>query len=250
MKMNIKNLLFFLIICILILPGCTWFKGQYQAPITYKSKYGDLTTGFSQSSGVLKDKINNSSSLNNEEMPGSDNTTMANNLDNSQSMPVVIDINKKYFAVLHTEVGDIEIEFTTAQTPMTVNNFVMLAGNNFYDNTVFHRTISGFMIQGGDPNGDGTGGPGYKFPDEPFEGEYLRGVIAMANSGPNTNGSQFFIMHKDYPLPKNYVIFGRVIKGLDVVDNIADAPVTDNGYGENSKPIKPIKIKNIDILEK
>src|SRR3989344_5502394 len=132
---------------------------------------------------------------------------------------------KQYTVVMHTEKGDIAISLNTDQTPKTVNNFVTLAKKGFYNKTIFHRIIKGFMIQGGDPKGDGTGGPGYKFDDEPFTGEYIRGTIAMANAGPNTNGSQFFIMHADNPLPKNYVIFGKVTKGIDVVDKIAESPV-------------------------
>lgn len=103
------------------------------------------------------------------------------------------------------------------------------------------------MIQGGDPKGDGTGGPGYKFEDEKFTGDYKRGVIAMANAGPNTNGSQFFIMHADYPLPKNYTIFGKVIEGMDVVDKIAESPVKQSRLGESSTPVSPVTIKSISI---
>jgi cyclophilin family peptidyl-prolyl cis-trans isomerase len=135
----------------------------------------------------------------------------------------------------------------TNQTPKTVNNFVTLAKKGFYNNTIFHRIIKGFMIQGGDPKGDGTGGPGYKFDDEPFAGEYTRGIIAMANAGPNTNGSQFFIMHNDNPLPKNYVIFGKVTAGLEVVDAIAEAPVEPSFSGEMSTPVTPVKILSIDV---
>jgi cyclophilin family peptidyl-prolyl cis-trans isomerase len=154
----------------------------------------------------------------------------------------------KMSATLHTEKGDILIELNAGNTPITVNNFVTLAKKGFYNNTVFHRIIKGFMIQGGDPKGDGTGGPGYKFDDEPFTGEYTRGTVAMANAGPNTNGSQFFIMHADNPLPKNYVIFGKVAKGMDVVDNIAESPVQPSG--EMSTPITPVKVLKIDIEEK
>jgi cyclophilin family peptidyl-prolyl cis-trans isomerase len=162
-----------------------------------------------------------------------------------------IDTKKSYTAVFKTEMGEMTVELNAKETPITVNNFVHLAKENFYDNTVFHRTISGFMIQGGDPKGDGTGGPGYKFADEPFQGEYTRGTIAMANSGPNTNGSQFFIMHQDYPLPKNYVIFGKVVKGLDVVDKIATATVKQNPYtGEMSVPVNPVKVNTVEIIEK
>lgn len=161
-----------------------------------------------------------------------------------------IDVNKTYQAILKTSQGDIKIELNNKKTPITANNFVSLAKKNFYDNTIFHRVIKGFMIQGGDPKGDGTGGPGYSFKDEPFEGEYTRGTVAMANAGPNTNGSQFFIMHADYPLKKDYVIFGKVVEGLDVVDKIATSPVTTSASGESSKPITPVKITAVEIIEK
>ncbi len=163
---------------------------------------------------------------------------------------MVIDRNKSYTAVMHTDAGDIEIALNAKAVPITANNFVWLAKNNFYDNTIFYRVIKGFMIQGGDPKGDGTGGPGYSFNDEKFTGSYTRGTIAMANSGPNTNGSQFFIMHATYPLPPNYVIFGQVTKGLEVVDKIAEAQVKMSAAGELSQPLAPVKIKSIDIVEK
>lgn len=159
-----------------------------------------------------------------------------------------IDQNKNYSAVLHTSEGDIEIAFTAKETPITVNNFVTLAKKDFYNGTIFHRVIKGFMIQGGDPTGTGSGGPGYKFDDEPFTGEYTRGTVAMANAGPDTNGSQFFIMHGDVPLPKDYVIFGKVTSGMDVVDKIASAEVLSQGEG--STPVSPVKIKTVDIVEK
>ena len=167
-----------------------------------------------------------------------------------ESMPAMtIDKNKKYTATLQTRKGDIVIELFAKETPVTVNNFVFLAREGFYDGTLFHRIVKGFMIQGGDPLGSGSGGPGYKLDDEKITRDYKRGIIAMANSGPNTNGSQFFIMHKDYDLPKNYVIFGQVIKGLEVVDVIADVPTTDNGYKEKSKPTEKITIDKITINE-
>lgn len=152
------------------------------------------------------------------------------------------------FAILNTTEGKIKIKLNTEETPITAENFIKLSTEKFYDNTIFHRVIKGFMIQGGDPKGDGTGGPGYKFDDEPFTGEYNRGTVAMANSGPNTNGSQFFIMHASYPLPKNYVIFGEVVEGLETVDKIAEAKVGRNDMGEESKPVKPVKIKSVDII--
>lgn len=160
-----------------------------------------------------------------------------------------IDQANQYQAVLTTDKGEIVIDLTASATPITVNNFVSLAKNGFYDGTIFHRTIKGFMIQGGDPNGDGTGGPGYRFDDEPFKGEYTKGTVAMANAGPNTNGSQFFIMHADYPLPPNYVIFGKVSKGLEVVDAIATAQTTSSFSGEMSRPVTPVVVQSVEILE-
>ena len=179
-----------------------------------------------------------------ESMPAS---LSANKKMNQPEM--TIDQNKKYEATLHTSVGDITISLNTKETPITANNFIYLAKNQFYDNTIFHRVIDGFMIQGGDPRGDGTGGPGYQFDDENFSGEYKRGTIAMANSGPNTNGSQFFIMHQDYGLQPNYVIFGQVISGLEIVDKIATAKVTNSFSGELSKPVEPVTINSITITE-
>lgn len=156
---------------------------------------------------------------------------------------------KMYTAILYTEAGDIEIALKADMTPKTVENFITLAKKNFYDGTIFHRVIKGFMIQGGDPTGTGRGGPGYTFADEPFFGNYDRGTVAMANAGSNTNGSQFFIMQANNPLPKNYVIFGQVTKGLDVVDKIADAPVVASDSGEPSKPVTPVKVKSVEIVE-
>lgn len=160
---------------------------------------------------------------------------------------MTLDVSKQYTATLATDKGNIKIRLNAEATPMTANNFVFLAREQFYDGTIFHRTIPGFMIQGGDPQGTGMGGPGYRFDDETFTGEYKRGIVAMANAGPDTNGSQFFIMHADYPLPKNYVIFGEVTEGLEVVDAIATAPTLPTG--EKSKPVTPVMVKTVAIEE-
>ncbi|OGK21320.1 peptidylprolyl isomerase [Candidatus Roizmanbacteria bacterium RIFCSPHIGHO2_02_FULL_37_13b] len=164
---------------------------------------------------------------------------------------MTIDKNKKYSAVLKTTEGDITIDLNADKTLITVNNFVTLARKNFYNSTVFHRVIKGFMIQGGDPKGDGSGGPGYRFDDEPFDGSYTRGTVAMANGGPNTNGSQFFIMQKDRDLPKDYVIFGKVVSGIEIVDKIAEAPVKQNpNMDEISIPLNPVKVVSVQVNEK
>lgn len=146
-----------------------------------------------------------------------------------------IDLDKNYSATIETSHGTIEIDLLAERSPQTVNNFVSLARDGFYDGVIFHRVISGFMVQGGDPTGTGRGGPGYKFRDElEGTGDYSRGTVAMANAGPNTNGSQFFICHGDAPLPHSYTIFGKVTSGMDAVDAIAaldtdraDKPKTD-----------------------
>ncbi len=186
-----------------------------------------------------------------ESSPSEKDNYQINPTGNIQKEPpkMNLDINKKYSAVMTTTEGVIKIDLYADKTPITVNNFVILSRADFYNNVIFHRVMKGFMIQGGDPEGTGSGGPGYSFADEPFDGEYTRGTIAMANAGPNTNGSQFFIMHKDYPLQKNYVIFGKVNEGLEVVDKIAGAEVTVNSGGEPSKPVKPVKILSIEIVE-
>ncbi len=160
-----------------------------------------------------------------------------------------IDTKKKYSAVMTTSKGPMTIELFASETPNTVNNFVFLAREKFYDGTVFHRIIKDFMIQGGDPKGNGTGDPGYKFSDEKITRDYKRGIVAMANSGPNTNGSQFFIMHGETPLRKNYVIFGQVTSGLETLDAIANTPTTDNGMGEESKPMEIVTLQSVTISE-
>lgn len=150
---------------------------------------------------------------------------------------LTIDLDGNYSATLHTTLGDISVEFFAGDAPLAVNSFLFLAGNGFYDGVIFHRVIPGFMIQGGDPTGTGRGGPGYKFRDElEGAGKYERGTLAMANSGPNTNGSQFFIMHKDYGLPHNYTIFGKVTDGIEVVDAIT-ALDTDHQDRPSPEPV-------------
>lgn len=163
---------------------------------------------------------------------------------------MLVDQKKTYIAKIKTTAGEMDISLNVKETPVTANNFVFLAKKHFYDNVIFHRVLKGFMIQGGDPTGTGSGGPGYRFNDEPFTGEYTRGTIAMANSGANTNGSQFFIMHADYPLTPNYVIFGKLVSGTQTLDAIAEAPVTFNEMREKSRPIDPVKIISIEIEEK
>ena len=158
--------------------------------------------------------------------------------------PLTIDATKKYTAKISTTAGDMTAELFPGDAPRTVNNFVFLARDGFYEGVIFHRVISGFMIQGGDPTGTGTGGPGYRFEDEPVSKRYSRGTLAMANAGPNTNGSQFFVMHADYGLPPNYTIFGKLTSGEEVVDTIANAP-----KNSNDRPHEPVTINSVEITE-
>ena len=157
---------------------------------------------------------------------------------------------KDYSAVLHTNKGDITVELFATDAPATVNNFVFLAQQGFYTNVPFHRIVKGFVIQTGDPTGSGSGGPGYRFNDEPVTRDYTRGTLAMANAGPNTNGSQFFICLTDLTgrLPKNYTIFGAVTDGMDVVDAIAAVPTRTGRSGENSTPTEPVTLESVEII--
>ncbi len=168
----------------------------------------------------------------------------------SSPPPLTVDGARSYTATIDTAAGPIAVELLVGDAPMTVNNFVFLARQGFYENSPFHRVIRGFMIQGGDPTGTGTGGPGYRFNDEPVRRAYDPGIVAMANAGPNTQGSQFFIMHAARQLPPNYTIFGRVTGGMDVVDAIATAPVRASASGENSTPADPVRILGVTIDER
>lgn len=171
----------------------------------------------------------------------------------SKAPDMQIDTNKTFIAKFETNDGNFEITLNAKDAPKTVNNFVVLARDKFYDGLTFHRIVKDFMIQGGDPEGTGTGGPGYKFDDEKIVGDYTVGTVAMANSGANTNGSQFFIMTGDYSggkLPKNYVIFGNVSAGLDTVQKVGLTATIDNGQGEKSKPSTPVTINKVTIEEK
>jgi cyclophilin family peptidyl-prolyl cis-trans isomerase len=187
--------------------------------------------------------------------------TRIHNISDSLTAKAQTNINNKMTnqngqtAEINTNKGTIVIQFYSSDAPNTVANFIKLANAGFYDDTKFHRVIKNFMIQGGDPISKtddvsryGTGGPGYTFADEldpntaSYKTGYVRGTVAMANSGPNTNGSQFFIMHKDTPLPPNYTIFGKVIQGMAVVDTIANVQT-----GSNDRPLEPVIIKTVKI---
>lgn len=227
-----KNLfLGFLTVGILIVGGYYLFKNDKVSdtnPVVAKDLYS-TTTPFFEDGVLLPEETKE---------PTTTSKTNTNTTTNTNK--------KTNMITLETNYGKIVFETYEADAPNTVKNFVTLADKGFYNGLTFHRVIKGFMIQGGDPSGNGTGGPGYKFEDElnpatpSYKAGYKRGVVAMANAGPNTNGSQFFIMHADYPLPNAYTIFGKVVEGQDVVDKIANVQV-----GANDKPVSPVIMKTV-----
>ncbi len=179
-------------------------------------------------------------------------TPIVSSTGKSETKPVLESniVNNKNMnkVAIETNFGRIVLELYSKDAPKTTENFLSLVRKGFYDGVIFHRVIKGFMIQGGDPTGTGMGGPGYQFSDEldpgtdSYKNGYKKGVLAMANAGPNTNGSQFFIMLEDYPLPNNYTIFGRVVSGQEVVDAIGKTPTNSN-----DKPLEPVVMKSVTV---
>ena len=166
---------------------------------------------------------------------------------------MTIDVNKTYRFTMETSMGTLSGALSPQDAPVTVNNFVFLARQGYFDGVIVHRVLKGFVIQTGDPTGTGSGGPGYRFPDEPVKGEYLKGTLAMANAGPNTNGSQFFVVLGDLRdrLPKDYTIFGQVEEGLDALDRIGEVEVkVAEGGSEKSRPVATITVTKVTIEER
>lgn len=215
------------IIVIIILAGLQWWQ-------TRALDQRDMSDAYSTSTPMIQ--ATEQPTQNQEPVTAS--TTKSNRSNKNFMHTVTIETNK----------GTIVFETYDADAPKASENFVTLANKGFYNGLIFHRVISGFMIQGGDPTGTGTGGPGYKFADElnpateSYKAGYVRGTVAMANSGPDTNGSQFFIMHKDYALPHNYTIFGKVIKGIEVVDAIAAGKT-----GAGDRPVENVVMKKVTV---
>ncbi len=203
---------------------------------------------FSDSKNPAEDILNSDT---NTELYGTTTSNTSPVLEDGSSTQTnaIVNNNKKsHMITIDTNYGKIVFETYDADAPKTVENFVTLANKGFYNGLIFHRVIKGFMIQGGDPEGTGMGGPGYKFADElnpstvSYKAGYKKGIVAMANAGPNTNGSQFFIMTEDYPLPNSYTIFGKVVSGQDVVDKIARVQTE-----EDDRPISPVTMKKVTV---
>ena len=168
----------------------------------------------------------------------------------SFSEPTDLGLDGEVGAILHTSCGEITLELFADSAPATVNSFVFLAEQGYFDGTVSHRVVPGFVIQAGDPTATGRGGPGYSLPDElPDQGfVYTRGTVAMANAGPNTGGSQFFLVLGDVPLNPDFSVFGTVVSGFDVMDKIAALPLTARAAGqEPSSPLETLYLDSVEI---
>lgn len=228
------------------------------------SKKDDIANPLTNPGGYTQDMINLKENMqqNIQNSNGKENERLTESLNEAPTSPapakkpdIPTDLSEKYSgAILKTNFGDIEVKFYAQDAPVTVNNFLNLAKANFYDGTKFHRVIKDFMIQGGDPlsknddpSDDGTGGPGYEFTDEINSHKLVRGSLAMANSGPNTNGSQFFIVTADAAtwLDGKHTNFGEVVIGLDVMDKIEAIEV-----GAGDRPVDNVIIEGIKLLEK
>jgi cyclophilin family peptidyl-prolyl cis-trans isomerase len=253
--MNKKILLFGgIIFSTVLLSGCigTEVKKTVEQPIKDAANYVPEMVDINKKA---QEDVNSAVSQENERLQntlneGETGTAQNNSSENNN-------LSKKYMeAVLKTNLGDIKVKFDSAGAPNTVNNFLKLANEKFYDGTKFHRVIKGFMIQGGDPLSKdesmkdrwGTGGPGYKFSDELKGAEkYPQGTLAMANSGPNTNGSQFFIVTASpaAQLPPSYTVFGSVVSGIDVTLKIENVQT-----GANDRPVENVVLKSVELLEK
>lgn len=222
-----------------------------------------MVTGCAQSGNIQKPADNQSSPKQSQPLgqesqnqpPASNAATASKNKKYKSPPEVKIDPKKQYFATVKTNRGQFKIKLLAAEAPVTVNNFVFLAKDGYYDGIRFHRIMKGFMIQTGDPLGNGTGGPGYTFADElPPKLPYGPGVVAMANAGPNTNGSQFFICNGEQSKvlngSPNYTVFGQIVEGMDVVLKISDTPVERDARGEPSKPAEEVIMEKVTIEEK
>ncbi|MEI6305125.1 MAG: peptidylprolyl isomerase [Candidatus Taylorbacteria bacterium] len=241
--MNTTKWIWGIVVSIALLALIHWYT--VSRPTSYFNEYGkDLVANDTAKAEALAKELVNATS---SDASGSASATApVSNTTNTNTTK-----NFMHTVTLETTKGTIVFETYDADAPKTVENFITLANKGFYNGLIFHRVIPGFMIQGGDPTGTGMGGPGYQFADElnpatpSYKAGYVRGTVAMANSGPNTNGSQFFIMQSNNGLPNSYSIFGKVISGMEVVDAIANAQ-----RNPSDKPLVDIKMTKVTASSK
>lgn len=242
--MNIK--IFATTIAVAALSGCSFNGDGSDGTDTKTSPIGNAVPKAVESTRQAQENVNDAANK--------ENARLSQTLNQNEKNAPMEYVNRYDGAVIHTSLGDITVKFYNDASPLTVENFLKLAGTKFYDGTRFHRVIKDFMIQGGDPNSkdadwsnDGTGGPGYTFADEFNSHSLVRGSLAMANAGPNTNGSQFFIVTAPSTpwLDGKHTNFGEVVSGMDIIDAIENAKVNGNDH-----PLEDITIKGIDLIEK
>ncbi len=240
--MNSNKWILGIVIAVIVLAAVHWYT--VSRPTSVFNQYGADLVQTASTTPDTSDVIATSTAATQSATPAKNNTQ--SNTTNTNSTK-----NFMHTVTIETTKGTIVFETYDADAPKTVENFITLANKSFYNGLIFHRVIPGFMIQGGDPTGTGMSGPGYQFADElnpatpSYKAGYVRGTVAMANSGPNTNGSQFFIMQADNALPHSYSIFGKVISGLDVVDAIAKVQ-----RNSSDKPLVDIKMTKVTVKMK
>jgi len=243
MKLNFKKIKIFILIIAIFFLLVVFISFFLQQPIKNDSQGNEIMNNKILNDTIVDPIKQDETSDQSIFIPGATSSKTTPNETNV--LPIK---NMNHIVTIKTNMGEIRFATYDEDAPKAVNNFLTLAQKGFYNGTIFHRVINGFMIQGGDPEGTGMGGPGYTFEDElnpqtkSYKEGYKKGVVAMANAGPNTNGSQFFIMTNDYPLPNDYTIFGKVISGQEVIDTIAKTKT-----GSNDRPISPIIMEKVVV---
>jgi len=230
--------IFLIVLVILFIGGYAWQK--------YSNRSIEPTNESTEINNEVSGNIANQNLTNQE--PDQNNDMKEKFIPQAPVLPAIILPNGSHVVTVNTNKGMIKFETYDKDAPLTVTNFINLAEGGYYNGLIFHRVIKGFMIQGGDPTGTGSGDPGYRFADElnqnteSYKNGYKKGIVAMANAGSNTNGSQFFIMTETYPLPNNYTIFGNVIEGQEIVDAIANVTT-----GTADRPVDDVIMEKVTV---
>jgi len=233
--------IFIIVLVILLVGGYAWQKYSNRSiePVNEAVETNNEVSGNIANQNLTNENVSENNDMKEKFIP------------QAPVLPSVILPNNSHVVTIKTNKGIVKFETYDKDAPLTVTNFINLTEGGYYDGIIFHRVIKGFMIQGGDPTGTGAGDPGYRFVDElnqnteSYKNGYKKGVVAMANAGSNTNGSQFFIMNETYPLPNNYTIFGHVIEGQDIVDAIASVAT-----GAADRPIEDVIMEKVTVENK